>query len=145
MWQEFKSFAVRGSMMDMAIGIIVGSAFSGIVDSLVRDVIMPPIGLLVGHVDASELYVNLSGQSYPSLAEARAAGAPTINYGQFLNATLDFVIVAAVVFLLVRGLNRLHRKEEPPSPEARSCPHCLSSVPRAATRCPHCTSELEAA
>lgn len=145
MWQDFKSFAMRGSMVDMAIGIIVGGAFSEIVNSLVRDVIMPPIGLLVGRVDASELYVNLSGRSYSSLAQARAAGAPTINYGQFLSATLDFVILAAVVFLVVRGLNRLHRAEDPPSPADRSCPHCLSSVPRAATRCPHCTSELETA
>lgn len=143
MWQEFRTFAMRGNVMDMAIGIILGSAFGNVVSSLVRDVLMPPIGLLVGRVGTSQLYVNLSGRTFSSLSEARQAGVPTIHYGQFLTTTLDFIIVAFAVFLIVRGMNRL-RRDEAPSPTTRSCPHCLSTVPRAATRCPQCTSDLEA-
>lgn len=143
MWQEFRTFAMRGNVMDMAIGIILGSAFGNVVSSLVRDVLMPPIGLLVGRVDTSQLYVNLSGRTFSSLSEAQQAGVPTIHYGQFLTTTVDFIIVAFAVFLIVRGMNRL-RRDEVPSPTARSCPYCLSTVPRAATRCPQCTSDLEA-
>lgn len=143
MWQEFRTFAMRGNVMDMAIGIILGSAFGNVVSSLVRDVLMPPIGLLVGRVDTSQLYVNLSGRTFSSLSEAQQAGVPTIHYGQFLTTTLDFIIVAFAVFLVVRGMNRL-RRAETSSPTTRSCSYCLSPVPRAATRCPHCTSDLEA-
>jgi large conductance mechanosensitive channel len=141
MLKEFKDFAMRGNMLDMAIGIIIGAAFGRIVTSLVNDVIMPPIGLLLGRVNFTSLFFNLSGTPYATLAEAQAVGAPTINYGLFLNAILDFVIVAFVIFLLVRQINRLTRKPEP-APASKDCPYCLSSIPIKATRCPHCTSQL---
>lgn len=147
MLQEFREFAMRGNVVDLAIGVILGGAFGKIVTSLVNDVVMPPIGLLTGGVDFSNLYLNLSGTAYGSLAEAQAAGAPTVNYGVFLNVVIQFVIVAWVIFLLVRGINRARaRLETPgapqPSPTTRSCPFCITTVPRAATRCPACTSEL---
>jgi large conductance mechanosensitive channel len=144
MLKEFKDFAMRGNVLDMAIGIIIGTAFGRIITSLVNDVIMPPIGLLLGRVNFTSLFFNLSGTPYASLAEAQAAGAPTINYGLFLNAILDFVIVAFVIFLLVRQMNRLTRKPEPAPavPTSKDCPYCLSSIPIKATRCPHCTSQL---
>jgi large conductance mechanosensitive channel len=147
MLKEFKEFAMRGNVVDMAVGIIIGAAFGKIVSSLVNDVIMPPIGLLFGNVDFSELYINLSGQTYDSLAAAQEAGAPTINIGVFINTVLDFVIVALVIFLLIRQMNRLKRKEEPveAAPTTKECPHCLSTIPLKATRCPQCTSQLRAA
>ena len=131
----------------MAIGIILGGAFGKIITSLVNDVLMPPIGLLVGRVDFSSLFINLSGASYGTLAEAQKAGAATIRYGLFLNTVLDFLIVAFVIFLLVRQVNRLKRQPEsgPTPPATRDCPYCLSPVAVKATRCAHCTSELKAA
>ncbi len=147
MLKEFKEFAMRGNVLDMAIGIIIGAAFGKIVTSLVKDIIMPPIGLLLGNVDFSNLFVNLSGTAYASLAEAQAAGAATINYGVFLNAVLDFVIVAFAIFLVVRQVNRVRRREEVPAPEptTKECGYCASAIPIKATRCPNCTSELKAA
>lgn len=147
-WEEFKTFVARGSFFDLAVGIMVGAAFSTVVNSLVDDVLMPPIGMLTSGVDVSELYLNLSGGEYASLAEATEAGAVTIDYGAFVNNVLSFLIVAAVLFLLVRKYNRLRaaRAGEPePGPEPRHCPYCRSVVDADATRCPHCTSELQAA
>jgi len=147
MLKEFKEFAVRGNVLDLAIGVIIGAAFGKIVTSLVDDIIMPPVGLLLGNVDFTNLFVDLSGKHYPSVAAAKAAGAPTINYGIFLNTVLSFLIVAFVVFLIVREVNKLRRGEEKPKaePVVKECPYCLSSIPIKATRCPHCTSELKAA
>jgi large conductance mechanosensitive channel len=147
MLKEFKEFAVRGNVLDLAIGVIIGAAFGKIVTSLVEDVVMPPIGLLLGHVDFSNLFINLSGKPVASVAQAKAQGVPTINYGLFLNAVLSFLIVAFVVFLIVRAVNRMRRGEEKPAapPVVKECPYCLSSIPLKATRCPHCTSELRAA
>ena len=146
MLKEFKEFAMRGNVIDLAVGVIIGAAFGTIVKSLVDDVLMPPIGLLVGGLDFSNLFVSLSGQHYPSLAAAKEAGAPTINYGLFLNNVLNFMIVAFAVFLLVRQINRLKRETPvpPPAPTEKPCPYCISTIPLAATRCPHCTSELRA-
>ena len=147
MFKEFKEFAMRGNVLDMAIGIIIGAAFGKIVSSFVSDLLMPPIGLLLGNVDFASVFVNLSGQSYPSLAAAKAAGAPTINYGVFLNTVLDFLIVGFVIFLLVRQVNRMRRQPEaaPAAPTTKACAYCLSTIPLKATRCPHCTSELRVA
>ncbi len=144
MLQEFKEFTMRGNVLDMAIGIIIGAAFGKIITSFVNDILMPPIGLLLGGVDFSNLFVNLSGQPYGSLEEAQAAGAATINYGLFLNTVLDFIIVAFVIFLLIRQVNRLKREPEalPAEPMTKECPYCLSTIPIKATRCPHCTSEI---
>lgn len=147
MFKEFKEFAMRGNVLDMAIGIIIGGAFGKIVSSAVSDILMPPLGLLLGKVDFSSLFLNLSGQSYPSLAAAKASGAPTVNYGVFLQTIFDFVIIAFVIFLLVKQVNRLTRKPEaPPGPvTTKDCPYCLSTIPIKATRCSHCTSEVKAA
>jgi large conductance mechanosensitive channel len=147
MFREFREFAMRGNVVDLAVGIIIGVAFGKIVTSLVNDIVMPPIGLLLGRVDFSSLFINLSGQPYASLAEAKAAGAPTINYGVFLNSVIDFVIVAFAIFLLVRFINRLSRQPEvtPAAPTTRECPFCVSSIPLRATRCPQCTSTLQSA
>jgi large conductance mechanosensitive channel len=142
MFKEFKDFAVRGNVIDMTVGVIVGGAFGKIATSLVNDVIMPPIGLLLGKVDFTNLFINLSRQPYPSLAQAKAAGAPTLNYGVFLNTTLDFLIVAFAVFLLVRQVNRLRLAPAPAAPTTKDCPHCCSAIALKATRCPHCTSSL---
>lgn len=145
MLKEFKEFAMRGNVADMAIGIILGAAFGTIVTSLVNDVLMPPIGLFLGGVDFTELYLNLGDGSYETLAAAQEAGAPTINYGLFMNAVLDFLIVGFVIFLVVRQMNRMKRQQpEPdPTPSEKSCPFCATTIPLAASRCPHCTSELE--
>jgi len=146
MLKEFKEFAVRGSVLDLAIGVIIGGAFGKIVSSLVDDVIMPPIGLALGNVDFTNLFVNLSDKSYPSVAAAKAAGAPTINYGIFLNNVITFLIVAFVVFLIVKQVNRMRRGDEAPAEKTtKECPYCLSAIPIQATRCPHCTSELKPA
>jgi len=146
MWKEFKEFVMRGNVLDMAVGIIIGAAFGKIVTSFVNDILMPPVGMLLGRVDFANLFINLSGQPYASLKEAQGAGAATINYGVFLNTVLDFIIVAFVIFLLVRQVNRMKRQREAPpaEPTTRECPYCLSTIPLKATRCPHCTSELEA-
>lgn len=148
MFQEFREFAMRGNVVDMAVGIIIGAAFGAIVKSLVDDVIMPPIGLLLGNVDFADLYVVLkegaTAAPYASLADARTAGAVTLNYGVFVNAVVSFTIVAFAVFMLVRAMNRLRAREEaaPAAPDTRECPRCCSAIPIRATRCPHCTSEL---
>ncbi|MGD2177313.1 MAG: large conductance mechanosensitive channel protein MscL [Anaerolineae bacterium] len=146
MLKEFKEFALRGNVLDLAIGIIIGGAFGKIISSFVNDILMPPIGLLLGNVDFSNLFINLSGGRYESLAAAQEAGAATINYGLFTSTVIDFVIVAFAIFLLVRQVNRLQRKEEeePAEPTTKACPYCLSTIPIEATRCPHCTSRLEA-
>jgi large conductance mechanosensitive channel len=145
MLKEFKEFAMRGNVLDMAIGIILGAAFGRIVTSFVSDVIMPPIGVLLGHVDFSSLYLNISGKSYPTLAAAKAAGAATINYGLFINTLIDFLIVAFVIFLFVRQINRWTRRPEAPAaPTTKDCPFCLSTIPLKAVRCAHCTAELKA-
>lgn len=143
MLKEFKEFAMKGSVVDLAIGIIMGTAFNGIVNSFVNDVLMPPIGMLLGGVDFANLFITLSGESYDTLIAAQEAGAVTINYGIFINTIINFVIVAFVLFLLVRGMNRLRREEEAPAePTTKECSFCLSTIPIGAKRCPHCTSEL---
>jgi large conductance mechanosensitive channel len=142
MLKEFKDFAMKGNVLDMAIGVIIGGAFGKIVSSLVSDVLMPPIGMLMGKVDFSSLFINLSGTSQPSLAAAKVAGAPTINYGVFLQATFDFIIIAFVVFLLVKQVNRLKKPEPTAAPTTKDCPHCLSAIPIKATKCAHCTSTV---
>ena len=142
MLQDFKAFLMRGNVVDLAVALIIGAAFGGIVTSLVNDILMPPIGLALKGVDFSNLFVSLSGQSYPSLAAAKAAGAPTINYGLFINAIINFVIVAFAMFLVVRQTVRFLPPPPPPAPSTRDCPYCLSAVPLKATRCAHCTSDL---
>lgn len=139
---EFRDFAMRGSMLDMAVGIIVGAAFGRVVSSFVSDVLMPPISLLMGRSDFSGRFVNLSGHAYATLAEARAAGAATLNYGLFLNAVFDFLIVAFAVFLLIRQVNRLMGKPKLPAETTKPCPFCCSTIAIKATRCPQCTSAL---
>ena len=145
MLKEFKEFAMRGNVVDMAIGIIIGAAFGKIITSVVNDILMPPIGLLLGKVDFSNLYFNLSGGEYPNLAAAKAAGAATINYGLFINTIIDFVIVAFVIFLLIRQMNRLKKQPAPVAaePTTKDCPFCLSAIPIKATRCPQCTSDVK--
>jgi large conductance mechanosensitive channel len=144
--KEFKEFALKGNVLDMAVGIIIGAAFGKIVSSLVEDLLMPPLGLMLGRINFADLFVSLSGERYASLAEAKAAGAATLNYGLFLNNVVSFVIVAFAVFLLVRQVNRLRRApEKAPEADTRACPFCLSTIPLAARRCAHCTSELAAA
>jgi large conductance mechanosensitive channel len=145
MLKEFKEFIMRGNVVDLAVGIIIGGAFGKIVSSLVNDVLMPPIGKLMGGIDFSGLFINLSGSEYPSLAAAKAAGAATINYGMFINTVIDFIIVAAAIFILIKQVNRLKRPVEVAAPTTKACPYCLSAVPIKATRCPACTSELKAA
>ncbi len=144
MLKEFKEFAMRGNVLDMAVGIIIGAAFGKIITSFVNDILMPPIGLLLGNVDFANLFINLSGQPYATLEEAQAAGAVTINYGVFINTVMDLFIVAFVIFLFVRQINRLKREQKAPpaEPTTRECPYCLSTIPIKATRCPHCTSEI---
>jgi len=141
--KEFKEFISRGNVIDLAVGIIIGAAFTGVVSSLVNDIIMPPIGLLLGQVDFSQIYVNLSGTSYPTLKAAQDAGAPTLNVGLFINTVIHFLIVAFVVFLLIKAINQLKRSPVPAAADTRNCPYCLSSIPEKATRCPYCTSQLE--
>jgi len=150
MLKEFKEFAMRGNVLDMAVGIIIGAAFGKIISSFVADVLMPPLGLLLGKVDFSNLFLNLnfSGPPYNTLAEAKAAGAPTLNYGIFINTVIDFLIVAFAIFLLIQQVNRLQKQPTPAPagpPTTKDCPHCLSTIPLKATRCPQCTSELKAA
>ncbi|HQE93116.1 MAG TPA: large conductance mechanosensitive channel protein MscL [Anaerolineae bacterium] len=145
MWQEFQKFLMRSNVLDLAVAVIIGGAFGKIVTSFVNDILMPPIGLLLGKVDFSNLFINLSGQDYASLAAAKEAGAATINYGVFLNTVLDFVIVALVIFFVVRAFNRLKKQEPaaPAEPTSKLCPYCFTDIPLKATRCPHCTSSLE--
>ncbi len=145
MLKEFKEFMMRGNVMDMAIGLILAVAFGKIVTSLVGDILMPPIGLILGHVDFSNLFFNLSGQQYDTLVAAKAAGAATINYGQFLTTVIDFLIVAFIIFLLVKQINRFKKPAPTPVVSTQECPHCLSLIPLKATRCAYCTSEIKAA
>jgi large conductance mechanosensitive channel len=142
MLKEFREFAMRGNVVDLAIGLIIGAAFGKIVTSLVNDILMPPLGLVLGHVDFSSLFLNLGSQHYATLAEAKQAGAATINYGLFINTIIDFVIVAFAIFLLVKQINRLNRRPAPPAPPStKECPYCVTAIPIAATRCPACTSQ----
>lgn len=148
MWKEFREFVLRGNVVDMAVGIIIGAAFGSIVTSLVNDILMPPIGLVLGGVDFANLFILLKGGSpggpYASLADAQAAGAVTINYGAFINVVISFLIVALVLFFLIRMMNRLRREEEAPPAEktTRDCPYCFSTIAIKASRCAYCTSEL---
>lgn len=151
MWKEFKEFAMRGNVVDMAVGIIIGVAFGTIIKSMVADVVMPPIGLALGNVDFADLFIVLKAGKvagpYAALADAKAAGAVTINYGVFMNTIMSFVIVAFAVFLVIRNLNKLKRQEEAPpaEPTTKECPFCISTIPIKAVRCAHCTAELRTA
>jgi large conductance mechanosensitive channel len=143
MWKEFKKFAMKGNVIDLAVGVIIGGAFGKVVTSLVNDIIMPPIGMLLGKINFSDLFINLSGTKYASLAEAKAAGAATINYGAFFNNIIDFLIVAFSIFIVIKQLDRFKKKEAPAQAITKECRFCYNSIPDKATRCPHCTSELE--
>ena len=146
MWKEFKSFIMRGNVMDMAVGIIIGAAFGKIVSSLVNDMIMPPIGMVLGGVDFSNIYIAVKGQHYPTLAEAKTNHAVTIAVGSFLNTIIEFLIIAAAVFVLVKFVNRIMPKAPPAPPAAtKDCSYCKLSIPAGATRCPNCTSQLSPA
>lgn len=142
MLKEFKEFVMRGNVVDLAIGIVIGVAFGKIVTSFVEDILMPPIGLALGNVDFSNLFINLSGKDYPSVAAAKAAGAATLNYGIFLNTILNFLIIALAIFLLIKQINRMQRPAPAAAATTKDCPHCLLAIPIKATRCAHCTSEL---
>jgi large conductance mechanosensitive channel len=145
MLSDFKQFAMRGNVVDLAIGFVLGAAFGKITTSLVNDVIMPPIGLVLGKVDFSSLYLNLSEKQFATLAAAKTAGAPIIAYGSFINTIIDFIIVAFAMFILVKQVNRVLAPAPAPAPAEKDCPYCLSKIPLAATKCGHCTSELKAA
>ncbi len=142
MLKEWKDFLMRGNVLDLAIGVIIGGAFGKIVTSFVNDILMPPLGLLLGKMNFADLFISLSGQSYPSLAAAKAAGAPTLNYGLFINSLIDFVLVGTAIFLLIKQVNRLKKPAEEKAPDTKACPFCCSKIPLAATRCPNCTSQL---
>jgi len=144
MLKEFKAFALRGNVIDLAIGVIIGGAFGKIVTSFVNDIIMPPIGMLLGGVNFADLFVALDGKTYESLAKAQELGAPTLNYGTFINTVIDFIIIAFVIFLVVKQINRLMPKPAPAVVEVttKECPYCYTTIPIKATRCPHCTTEL---
>jgi large conductance mechanosensitive channel len=142
MFSEFKKFVMRGNVMDLAVGVIIGAAFGKIVTSLVDDVLMPVIGLAAGKLDFSNLFISLNGQSYPTLAAAKAAAAPTLNYGLFINAVIQFLIVAFVIFLIVKQVNRLMPPPPAAAPATKECPQCCTAIPVAAKRCPACTSTL---
>ena len=143
MLKEFKEFVMRGNVLDLAIAVIIGGAFGAIVTSLINDVLMPPIGLALGHVDFKDLFLSLNGQSYPSLAGAKAAGAPVLAYGQFINTVTNFLVIAFVVFMIVKQANRFKKPAPAPAaPATKECPYCASAIPVKAVRCPLCTSEL---
>jgi large conductance mechanosensitive channel len=143
---EFKQFVMKGNVVDLAVGFVVGAAFGKIVTSFTNDILMPPIGLALGAVDFSTLFINLGAKHYATLAAAKAAGAPTLNYGLFINTVIDFLIIAFAVFILVKWVNHLTgASKAPPAPTTKDCPYCLSNIPLGATRCAHCTSELKAA
>jgi large conductance mechanosensitive channel len=143
MLKEFKEFAMKGNVVDLAVAVILGAAFGAIISSLVNDMIMPVIGYALGGVNFNDLFISLNGTAYPSLAAAKAAGAATINYGVFINAIIDFIIVALVLFLLVRAINKLKKAPAPAAPSTKDCPYCFTAIPIPATRCPNCTSELK--
>jgi large conductance mechanosensitive channel len=140
---EFKDFAMKGNVLDMAVGIIIGVAFGGIINSLVKDVIMPPIGMIMGGINFADLFIVLDGKTYASLAAAQAAAAPTINYGLFINAIINFLIVALAIFMLIRQVNAAKKKPAPPEPNSKECPFCKESIPKTAVKCSHCTSDLK--
>jgi large conductance mechanosensitive channel len=144
MWKDFKAFIMKGNVLDLAVAVIIGGAFGAIVTSLVNDVIMPPIGMILGHIDFKDLFFSLNGQSYGSLAEAKTKAAPVVAYGQFLNTVINFLIVALVVFLVVRAVSKLHKAPPPPPavPTTKDCPFCAMPIPIPAKRCPQCTSQL---
>jgi len=146
MLKDFKAFVMRGNVLDLAVAVILGASFGAIVTSVVNDIVMPPIGLILHHVDFKELFFSLDGKPYPTLAAAKAAAAPVIAYGQFLNTVVNFLIVAAVIFLAVRAVSKLQREPAPapPAPTTKDCPFCCTPIPIPATRCPHCTSQLTA-
>ena len=139
---EFKEFAVKGNVIDMAVGIIIGAAFGSIVNSLVKDVIMPPIGMLMGGINFADMFVALDGKAYATLSEAQAAAAPTINYGLFINSIISFIIVALAIFVLIKQINAIKKQPAPPDPNTKECPYCKESIPIAAVKCSHCTSDL---
>ena len=139
---EFKEFAVKGNVIDMAVGIIIGAAFGSIVNSLVKDVIMPPIGMLMGGINFADMFVALDGKAYATLAEAQAAAASTINYGLFINSIISFIIVALAIFVLIKQINAMKKQPAPPDPNTKECPYCKESIPKAAVKCSHCTSDL---
>lgn len=139
---EFKEFAVKGNVIDMAVGIIIGAAFGSIVNSLVKDVIMPPIGMLMGGINFADMFVALDGKAYATLSEAQAAAAPTINYGLFINSIISFIIVALAIFVLIKQINAMKKQPAPPDPNTKECPYCKESIPIAAVKCSHCTSDL---
>jgi large conductance mechanosensitive channel len=143
MWKEFKEFIMRGSVIDLAVGIIIGGAFGAIVSSLVKDIIMPPIGLLLGKINFTDLYINLTSTSYPSLKAAQDAGAATINYGVFINTLINFVLIGLALFFVIKAVNKLKKPAPAAAPDTKDCPYCLTAVPKKATRCPACTSELK--
>jgi large conductance mechanosensitive channel len=143
---EFKEFAMKGNVVDLAVGVIIGGAFGKIVDSLVKDIVMPMVGRLLGGVDFKHLYINLGSKAFETLEAAEKAGAPIVKYGAFINTVVDFVIIAFAIFMAIKVMNRLKRAEEaaaPAAPTTRECPHCLSVIPLKASRCPHCTSQLQ--
>ncbi len=144
MLKDFKEFAMRGNVVDLAVGIVIGAAFGKIVSSFVNDILMPVVGLLLGKMDFSNLFVNLSGTNYPTIAAAKAAGAPTLNYGLFINSIVDFVIVAFAIFLIIRQINRMKKPAAVEAPSKKDCPFCYSQINIKATICPSCTSRLEA-
>ncbi len=142
MLKEWKEFLMKGNVLDLAIGVIIGGAFGKIVTSFVNDILMPPLGLMLGKMNFSDLFISLNGQPYPSLAAAKAAGAPTLNYGLFINSLIDFVLIGTAIFLLIKQINRLKKPAEEKAPDTKVCPFCCSKIPVAATRCPNCTSQL---
>jgi large conductance mechanosensitive channel len=142
MLKEFKEFVMRGNVVDLAVAVIIGAAFGRIITSFVEDVLMPPIGLALGKVDFSNLFINLSGKEYASVAAAKAAGAATLNYGIFFNHIINFLIIAAAIFLLIKQINRMQKPPPAVAPSTKDCPYCLSAIPIKATRCAYCTSNL---
>lgn len=140
--EDFKKFAMRGNVMDMAVGVIIGGAFGKIVTSVVNDIVMPPVGMLLGNVNFSNLFISLNGKEYATLEAAKKAGAPVLAYGSFMNTVIDFLILAFIIFMMIRQINKL-TPEPAPKPEPRVCPYCKSEIADDATRCPHCTSHLE--
>ncbi len=142
MYNAFKTFIMRGNVVDLAVGVVIGAAFGKIVGSFVEDVLMPPIGLALGHVDFSNLFINLSDKDYPSVAVAKAAGAATLNYGVFINNIINFLIIAFAIFLLVKQINRMQQPAPEAAPTTKDCPYCLSAIPLNATKCAHCTADL---
>jgi large conductance mechanosensitive channel len=143
MLKDFKAFIMRGNVLDLAVAVIIGGAFGAIVTSMVNDIVMPPIGMALGHIDFKDLFVSLNGQTYPSLAAAKAAAAPVIAYGQFLNTVINFLIVALVIFMVVRAASKMQRPAPPPPPPStKDCPFCFTAISIKAKRCPNCTSQL---